>query len=226
MKPTKNRVYCPDCGRTKMLFEEEKKALNFIKFNADSMTEECNGKVPTRAYFCMACAGWHLTSSETVMACKSPTERILECHERQKAAATRNKINDVITRTHVKLSKADEYIRNIDILAAAKMLMQTSSHLKGTYGNYQSQEIKDLLDSTLYKLEKMLEVFAEGISALIVNGNLSLASEYLCVLDSIIQSIKPKHTLFSKIKATYSQKYYSLLIQIQKKESTNSNNIN
>ncbi|MBO5673723.1 MAG: hypothetical protein J6S09_05475 [Paludibacteraceae bacterium] len=104
--------------------------------------------------------------------------------------------------------------------------MQTSNHLKGTYGNYQSQEIKDLLDSTLYKLEKMLEVFAEGISALIVNGNLSLASEYLCVLDSIIQSIKPKHTLFSKIKDTYSQKYYSLLIQIQKKESTNSNNIN
>lgn len=30
MKP-KNRVMCPDCGRSKMLFETETKANNFIK---------------------------------------------------------------------------------------------------------------------------------------------------------------------------------------------------
>ena len=216
MKPTKNRVYCPDCGRTKMLFEDEKKALNFIKFNAGTMAEECKGKVPTRAYFCMACAGWHLTSSETAISCKSATERILERHEKQESAALRNKINDVITRTHIQLNQTDEYIRNIDILAASKLLMQICSNLKKIYDNYQHQEIKDLLDSTLYKFDKMLEVFSEGISGLIANGNLSLAKEYLGVLDSIIQLIKPKQTLFTKIKATYSQKAYSLLIQIPK----------
>lgn len=219
MKPTKNRVYCPDCGRTKMLFEDEKKALNFIKFNAESMADECNGKVPTRAYFCMACAGWHLTSSETTMTCKSPTERVLERQEKQHEAAVRNKINDVITRTHIKLNKTDEYIKNIDILAAAKMLMQTCNHLKVIYGNYPIQEIKDLLDNTLYKLEKMLEVFAEGIAVLIDKGNLSMASEYLDVLDNVVQTIKPKHTLFTKISATYSQKVYLLRFQVRKQEA-------
>ena len=38
MKP-KNRVFCYDCGRPKLLFETEKKALNFIKFNADEINE-------------------------------------------------------------------------------------------------------------------------------------------------------------------------------------------
>lgn len=32
MRPTKNKVYCYGCGRTKMLFESEQKALNFIRY--------------------------------------------------------------------------------------------------------------------------------------------------------------------------------------------------
>lgn len=63
MKPTRNNVYCPECGRTKMLFDEEHKALNFIRFNSEEMQRE-NGIAPTRAYFCIACCGWHVTSSE------------------------------------------------------------------------------------------------------------------------------------------------------------------
>lgn len=30
MKPNKNKVFCYDCGRTKMLFETEKKANCFL----------------------------------------------------------------------------------------------------------------------------------------------------------------------------------------------------
>ena len=33
MKPTKCKVFCLDCGRSKMLFDTEKKAQTFIKFN-------------------------------------------------------------------------------------------------------------------------------------------------------------------------------------------------
>jgi ssDNA-binding Zn-finger/Zn-ribbon topoisomerase 1 len=33
MKPTRNRVMCPDCGKAKMLFESEKKAKRFIEWN-------------------------------------------------------------------------------------------------------------------------------------------------------------------------------------------------
>lgn len=61
MKPTKNKRYCLDAGRNKMLFETEKKAMNFIKFNADDIKAE-SGYSPTRAYYCLPCGGYHLTS--------------------------------------------------------------------------------------------------------------------------------------------------------------------
>ena len=60
MKPTKNRVFCKECGRTKMLFETEKKAQLFMKFNNEDIAAE-NDNVPVRAYFCESCGGWHLT---------------------------------------------------------------------------------------------------------------------------------------------------------------------
>lgn len=77
MKPIKNRIFCRDCGRSKMLFETEKKALTFIKFNGQEMIEE-TGYAPTRAYFCIACNGYHVTSSSHNLNIKSPTEKIVE----------------------------------------------------------------------------------------------------------------------------------------------------
>lgn len=62
MKP-KNRVFCPECGRSKMLFETAKKAYNFIRYNAEEIEEE-NGVAPIRAYYCKCCCGWHLTSTK------------------------------------------------------------------------------------------------------------------------------------------------------------------
>lgn len=55
MKPTKNRVYCRDCGRVKMLFETEKQADTFIRFNREEI-EERAGYCPARSYFCYICA--------------------------------------------------------------------------------------------------------------------------------------------------------------------------
>lgn len=60
MKPSKNKVFCYDCGRIKMLFESEKKANTFIKFNSEEI-EDSNGFAPVRSYFCAACNGWHVT---------------------------------------------------------------------------------------------------------------------------------------------------------------------
>ncbi|MBR2085314.1 MAG: hypothetical protein IJ879_12180, partial [Muribaculaceae bacterium] len=51
MKPTKNRRYCPDCGRVKMVFETEGSALKFIQYNSDEIMAS-NGHAPTRAYYC------------------------------------------------------------------------------------------------------------------------------------------------------------------------------
>lgn len=46
-----------------MLFESEAKAINFINFNADDIAAENKG-VPVRAYYCMACGGWHITKHD------------------------------------------------------------------------------------------------------------------------------------------------------------------
>lgn len=77
MKPTKNRVYCRDCGRPKMLFETEKKAKTFIKFNSEIIEAE-TGYAPVRSYYCISCNGWHVTSKIENYTNKSFTEKILD----------------------------------------------------------------------------------------------------------------------------------------------------
>lgn len=59
MKP-KNRVFCPDCGRQKMLFETERKAQDFLRWNSDEIH---NGEL-LHPYYCHACCGWHLSHVE------------------------------------------------------------------------------------------------------------------------------------------------------------------
>ena len=61
MRPIKNRFFCLACGRAKMLFCTQKKAENFIKFNADVIFEE-SGIRPARTYYCQLCCGYHVTS--------------------------------------------------------------------------------------------------------------------------------------------------------------------
>ena len=75
MKPTKNRFFCKDCRKIKMLFDTEKKAENFIKFNSEEIELETGFK-PERSYFCIACNGWHLTHKKEILNIKSRTEII------------------------------------------------------------------------------------------------------------------------------------------------------
>lgn len=93
MKPVKNRVYCYDCGRNKMLFESEKKALNFIKFNGDNIEEE-SGKKPLRAYFCQSCCGWHITSKGDKTYKVTPTDKIIDLYNKEKEAKKNEKMKN------------------------------------------------------------------------------------------------------------------------------------
>lgn len=63
MKPTNNRIFCIGCNHSKMLFESESKANNFIKFNKDEIAVQSD-KVPCRSYYCSFCCGWHVTSAD------------------------------------------------------------------------------------------------------------------------------------------------------------------
>ncbi|MDO4202540.1 MAG: hypothetical protein Q4D25_10575 [Bacteroidales bacterium] len=64
MKPTRNKHFCNGCGHTKMLFESQSKADNFIKFNGEDILEE-TGRKPVRSYYCEFCGGYHVTSSDS-----------------------------------------------------------------------------------------------------------------------------------------------------------------
>ena len=75
MKPTKSRVMCPDCGKQKMLFETEKKAQNFLKFNGDAVNPD--GTREMRTYYCPACCGYHI-SSHQYRGSNKRTDKIIE----------------------------------------------------------------------------------------------------------------------------------------------------
>lgn len=77
MKPNRSKVYCVDAGRSKILFETEKKAINFIKFNAEEIRSE-SGFSPTRAYFCISCGGYHVTSKRDDSYFKTRDREILQ----------------------------------------------------------------------------------------------------------------------------------------------------
>ena len=82
MKPSK-RIYCRECGRSKLLFETEKKALRFIKFNADEIEAEA-GRKPERAYYCECCGGWHTTSMKNKPHSLTRVNKVLEAYYREK----------------------------------------------------------------------------------------------------------------------------------------------
>lgn len=79
-KPKSSRVVCPACGRMKMVFETEKKAQNFMKFNNQNFDN--TEIVPVRAYYCAACGGWHVTKRKTWNKYKEdPTEKLVRAYK-------------------------------------------------------------------------------------------------------------------------------------------------
>lgn len=114
MKPTKNKIYCYGCRRSKMLFESQAKAKNFIKFNADAIREE-TGVAPIRIYYCAYCAGYHVTSCESaeigIKLDKKDQKAIAQIHEQEEKE---NAIKEELIKNHEavanKITQAYEYL--------------------------------------------------------------------------------------------------------------------
>ena len=53
-----NRIFCTQCGKFKLQFKTEKKALAYIMYNAVYFEE----KKPVRVYYCEHCCAYHTTS--------------------------------------------------------------------------------------------------------------------------------------------------------------------
>jgi hypothetical protein len=80
MKPTRNRVVCPDCGRAKMLFESKEKAQRFIDFNGKNMKHGDR----LRPYYCPACCGYHISHMEYSDEYEGRTERLINEYQKKK----------------------------------------------------------------------------------------------------------------------------------------------
>lgn len=77
MRPT-NRIMCPDCGKPKMLFETERKANDFIKWNGDELEHGSE----LRAYYCPSCCGWHISHQKYKYKYDNSTKRLIGAFER------------------------------------------------------------------------------------------------------------------------------------------------
>ena len=71
-----------------MLFETERKANDFIRWNADSMEY---GSDTLRAYYCPSCCGWHISHHEHQERYEQQTDRLIDAYHRRikKHGATR-----------------------------------------------------------------------------------------------------------------------------------------
>ena len=99
MSKPKNKIFCHDCNRPKILFETEKKAELFIKYNADEIGEQNRtGKKPVRAYYCQVCGGWHVTSSPVSDVRKyTLTDRVLSLYHKDLNSVSKSLVHN----THI-----------------------------------------------------------------------------------------------------------------------------
>jgi hypothetical protein len=168
MKPTKSKIYCFDCGRHKILFESEKKAETFMKFNNEEIETE-SGYSPNRAYYCISCNGWHVTSGEKRNV-KSKTEIVLDLYREE--AAEKKKRTESRVSEHLELKKIlnsiDELIKSVDdiknngsvtesleILNIACSKIEIAKTIKGETNR------KLILESKLDTLRKEIQLLAE-----------------------------------------------------------------
>lgn len=101
-KPQKNRFMCPTAKKMKQLYQTEKEAETFIKFNRDKLVY---GGLELRAYPCRSCAGWHVSSKPYKKYYDNITERLI-------AAAHKDKLSrDWISEAMVIWCRLEEDVR-------------------------------------------------------------------------------------------------------------------
>lgn len=130
MKPSKNRHFCMECERVKMLFESQKKADKFIEFNSADI-ETINGYKPERSYYCDSCGGWHITSKKDKPSGRSITDVVLDLYQKEKSDKAIRKAES----EKIKLEKINNLIAcygsiEVDLASLEISNDQSSDYLK------------------------------------------------------------------------------------------------
>jgi len=135
MAKPKNRVICPDCGKPKMLFETEKKAELFIKFNGE---EICNDVSKLRTYYCPACCGYHI-SSKPQKKKYSNTENLIQAYHKE--ISTKIPIYDEPTDEKIR-----KYIEEISVkYFSCWHMMDLAKYMKMYYSDKLSGKERDYI---------------------------------------------------------------------------------
>lgn len=145
MKPTRNRVMCPECGRSKMLFDSESKAKNFIKWNGDDIDTH-GGEL--RPYYCPACGGYHISSKAHKVSYDHSTERLINAYKKDVETSR------IRTKCETKGEAIDRY----------------ASELLGRFKN----EIPKTMSYTKEWLRELLDAWLRGNCISLDNGTLSV----------------------------------------------------
>lgn len=82
----RNRVMCPDCGKSKLQFETEKKAQDFIRWNGSELKRQ-DGNL--RPYYCPACCCWHISHKQKYDGIDQRTDRMIERYNNSRKASQR-----------------------------------------------------------------------------------------------------------------------------------------
>lgn len=143
-KPKKEtRVMCPDCGRAKMLFETEKKALDFLKWNGKDIYVPEGREL--RPYYCPSCCGYHITSKPHKASYDDRTTHLLEAYHRD--ARTAKKIMPFSIG-----SLATTIFENMPI--NTKMFKKRSKVFTDEYLEMHNKNVTELEKAEIFKLVK------------------------------------------------------------------------
>ena len=91
-----------------MLFPTKEKAERFMEYNSDEIDEE-TGRRPVRAYFCIACGGWHITSQEDSIQIHSAVDKYFQ---------EENELRDLMKSLGMKVSSNTTLSNNISCRVA------------------------------------------------------------------------------------------------------------
>ena len=116
MSKPKNRAYCPESGKPKILFETESKANTFIKFNSNDIE---NGE-SLRPYYCISCGGYHVSSKPIKRHKISRSEKVIALYKdmkdtRQRLLEMETDDNNETIATLLKIMKNEMFLNKKDV---------------------------------------------------------------------------------------------------------------
>ena len=169
MKPNKSVVYCNNCERKKILFDTEKAAENFMKFNNEEI-ESISGYSPNRSYFCIFCNGWHITSKKDFIGL-SKNEKLFEKYIQE---------NEPLVKNIENIDKS----KKIDVLTVISHIYNEGNFLTDDIESARKEKKYIKIQELENKIKKMTdsekeEFFSENINIINTKIELLLNSEKL-----------------------------------------------